>query len=231
MTILKFSDFEIIISRKPIKNINLRISRDGKVHLSAPMKYPIQSIQQFIEQKQTWITTHLNRLAQIPIIQHKYLNPGDLHPFLGQTYPVVVHEYSEQEEIKLEHSSIICYTKTQASLEKKQQLFKTWHRSQMIPLLSELIRTWEPIMDVTVKNWTIKPMKTRWGSCNPVSQKITLNLQLIHEPRDCLEYVLVHEMVHLLEASHNKRFYALMNRFLPNWKICKNQLRYAPIFI
>ena len=231
MSTLQCNDFEVTLTRKRIKNINLRISRDGSVHISAPLRASIHNIQQFIEQKQNWIRTHRDQILARAIPKNHAFNTGDLYPFLGQDYSVIIHEHSQQEGITFEKPYISCYVKAQATLELKQSLFQNWQRAQMKLLLPDLIRKWEPVMGVQVGEWGVKRMKTRWGSCNPSSKKIWMNLQLIHEPLRCLEYVLVHEMVHLLEASHNKRFHALMSKFLPEWRDCKNQLRHAPIFI
>lgn len=231
MSTLQFNGFDVTLTRKRIKNINLRISRDGAVHISAPLRYPLHSIEQFIEHKQIWITTHREQFLARPTHKSHLLNTGDLYPFLGQDYPVSIHEHSPQQGIIFAKSAIECYVKGNATPEIKHALFDIWQRSEMKNLLPDLIRKWEPVMGVKVREWGIKKMKTRWGSCNTSSRKIWLNLQLIHEPLHCLEYVLVHEMVHLLEASHNKRFHALMSKFLPDWRDCKNQLRHAPMFM
>lgn len=110
-----------------------------------------------------------------------------------------------------------CFLRSYA-LEDRTQFLQNWYRKQMQLLLPALIQKWEPIIGVSVQAWGIKSMKTRWGSCNVVAKRIWLNLNLIKKPLVCLEYVLVHEMVHLLEANHSKRFYAHMNRLMPQWK-------------
>lgn len=230
MSILQFHGFEVILIRKRIKNINLRIARDGTVQISAPLRYPVRTIMQFIEQKQVWIQTHRDRLLARPICKSHDLNTGELYPFLGQDYPVIIHEHAAKQGILFTSTEIACYVKDTASSELKHRLFDIWQRNEMKRLLPDLIAKWEPVMGVEVREWGIKKMKTRWGSCNPSTKKIWMNLQLIHEPLQCLEYVLVHEMVHLLEASHNKRFHALMSQFLPEWRDYKNQLRHAPMF-
>ena len=98
-------------------------------------------------------------------------------------------------------------------------------KQEMQMVLPDLIKHWELIIGVRVSSWGIRAMKTRWGSCNVITRHICINLHLMHKPRACLEYVVVHELVHLLEANHSKRFYALMTRFLPAWKACKKQLQ------
>lgn len=99
------------------------------------------------------------------------------------------------------------------------------YRAEMQRLIPPMIEKWEPLLGVQVHRWSIRSMKTRWGSCHPIKKHICLNLHLMKYRRECIEYVLVHEMVHLLEASHNKRFHALMTEFMPQWKIYKDELR------
>lgn len=164
--------FAIHLSRKRIKNINLRIDREGNIRVSAPIKCPLEYIQQFLQTKQNWIV------------------------------------------------------KNQALIQARQQDMPTnMHREQMRSLLPELIQKWETIIGVQINAWRIRIMKSRWGSCNPTQGRICLNLHLINYPLICLEYVIVHELVHILEPSHNKRFYALMTQFMPEWKQYKTLLK------
>jgi len=172
---IQIGAFDAQITRKRIKNINLRIDRQGNVKVSAPMKCPLAEIQLFLQKKQDWIRYHQNRL----------------HKTAVETVSTV-------------------------SLEQRQQLEA---------LLPGLIAKWEVQIGVKVNQWCVKAMKTRWGSCHPITKKICLNLYLIKHPMVCIEYVVVHELVHLLEASHNQRFYALMSQFMPEWKQYRSLLR------
>jgi hypothetical protein len=167
---------EIIITRKKIKNLILRITRDGQVKISAPYRCPKKVIDDFLAQKQTWI--------------------------------------AKQQNIMQEHVS----QPAAPSLTRE-------HREQMKAILPPLFEKWEAIIGVQASAWGVKVMKTRWGSCNTLKKRIWINLHLIHKPRICLEYVLVHELVHLLEASHNQRFYALMTEFMPDWKAHRQLLK------
>ena len=174
MTTIERND--IIITRKNIKNLILRVTREGQVKISAPERCSIKTIEAFLEQKQAWIV--------------------------------------KQQRIMLEQQSV-----------EKTPMLTAEHREQMKALLPPLFEKWEAIIGVKANAWGIKAMKTRWGSCNTVKKRIWMNLHLIHKPRICLEYVLVHELVHLLEASHNKRFYALMTEFMPEWKAHRQLLK------
>ena len=146
------------------------------------------------------------------------------HSFMGKNYPLLFLKTSKQKQVILKDDLIHCFSKSDLSLAQRQKLLETWYRQQMKEQLPTLIAKWEAIIGVSVASWSIKVMKTRWGSCNPIRKHICLNLTLIKKPLVCLEYVIVHELVHLLEASHNKRFHAFMDKFLPQWRDIKKML-------
>lgn len=216
--IISIAGFDIHISRKRIKNVILRIDRQGNVKVSAPMRCSLDFIQQFLYKKQDWITTNQARLSQQPLPSSPSFESGEEHLFLGQTYVLKVHEYAEQNSIVMEGNHLCCYVKSQATQEVRRALISHWQRQQMQLLLPELFQKWQATIGVQVNQWVIRAMKTRWGSCNTTKKRICLNLHLIQYPLVCLEYVVVHELVHLLEASHNQRFYALMSTYMPEWK-------------
>ena len=116
------------------------------------------------------------------------------------------------------------YIMPHMALSEQKHFLQQWYRQQMHRLLPELIKKWSMIVGVTIAEYRVKCMKTRWGSCNPLAKRICLNLNLIHKPLGCLEYVIVHELVHLYEPKHNQRFYAFMDHFMPSWKYYQTQL-------
>jgi len=177
--IITLDDFDARLSRKRIKNINLRIDRHGHVSVSAPMRCPMNSIVQFLQHKRDWILKHQARLRRQPA------------PLTAPMPPLADEAIAQMQ--------------------------------RMVP---PLLEKWQAIIGVEVYQWRIRTMKSRWGSCNPSQKRISLNAHLMHYPLICLEYVLVHELVHLLEASHNQRFYVLMTRFMPEWKDHRAQLKF-----
>ncbi len=215
------NDIEILLIRKCIKNINLRIDAQGVVKVSAPMRCPLQTIQSYLLDKQDWITKHAHRrsVPSAPLIEN-----GAKQVFLGQHFPLIIRETDRKPTISFDGHQIACFVKKNATCIEVQALLQGWQRDQMRGLLPNLIAKWEPIIEVKVNHWGIRAMQTRWGSCNPVKKRIWMNLYLIQKPLICLEYVLVHEMVHLLEASHNHRFKAYMTRFMPEWRTYKSWL-------
>ncbi len=214
----------IEIVRKPIKHVYLRVNMStGSVRVSAPLKLSLKAIKAQLESKRAWIhKAHAHALARVVTAPVK-VDHGETHYFLGKPYAVVVQANSPLKGIVIEEDSLKGFLESDSQDERNARL-KAWYKQQMQALIPDLIKKWEPIIGVSVHAWGVKSMKTRWGSCNVVAHRIWLNLNLIKKPLACLEYVLVHEMVHLLEANHSPRFYAHMTRFLPEWKVYQKQL-------
>lgn len=212
---------QIRIYKKKVKNINLRINRLGEVVVSAPTRCSSDVIYRFLLQKESWIKEKVDALKK----RQRPTSQGIHHCwYLGKCYPVKIHEHDQPPQIRLEENQILCFVKPKTAEETAQRLLTNWHKAQMRALLPDLIKKWEVIIGVTVNQWGIKAMVSRWGSCHTSEKRIWLNLYLIQKPLLCLEYVLVHEMVHLLEPSHNQRFYTLMSRFMPEWIQYKKML-------
>lgn len=207
------------LSRKSVKNINLRINSRGEVRVSAPFQCPEKDIWLFLKTRKDWIRKHRKRFLTKPLYRSggEYKS-GETHYFLGQPYTLSIVPTSLRSHIELNASTLTGFVKTNDSVAERKALFDAWYRKQMRLFVPELLEKWEAVLSVRVSSWHIRSMKTRWGSCNTQVGRIWLNLDLIKKPIQCLEYVLVHEMVHLLEPSHNKRFYALMSLYLPDWK-------------
>jgi len=215
----------IEILRKPIKNMYLRVNaEDGKVSVSAPLKLRLDLIQKQLASKSSWIHQQLTRFNSRPLSPASSYETGEKHFFLGKGYPLLIHQTKERMRVRFEDQIFHCYVIPDLTVAEKQKLLENWYRQQMKALIPSLLAKWEPIIGESVNSWGIKVMKTRWGSCNPQKRRIWLNLNLIKKDPSCLEYVLVHELVHLLEASHNRRFYALMDKFLPQWRSIKTLL-------
>lgn len=222
---LELDGLAITLIRKRIKNLNLRIKQTGAVQISAPMALPLDKVYRFLHDKRAWIEFHRERLRQRePLTLPQTLQPGETLFFLGQPLAIEIHHTPKKNHIIADEDTLHFFIKTELPLEKKQVLLKRWYQEQMQNRLPDLFDKWESVIGVHANTYTIKTMKTRWGSCHPTQKRISLNLKLIEKPLICLEYVIVHELVHLLEASHNKLFYALMSQFMPEWKLAKLQL-------
>ncbi len=221
---LELDGIFIEIIRKRVKNLTLRIyPPDGRVAVSVPLKLRLDLIVTQLKSKLDWIHKQRARLkaVEIPL---KTFESGEMHSFMGKSYPLLIHQAKSRKRVLFENETLHCFLEPDLTLREKEAILENWYRQQMKALLPALIAKWEPIIGVSVNSWGIKLMKTRWGSCNPLKRRIWLNLNLIKKPVACLEYVVVHELVHILEASHNKRFYAFMDQFLPQWRDIKTLL-------
>ncbi len=226
---IEIDGIPIEIVRKPIKNMHLRIyPPDGRVRVSAPLRLSIRHIRQQLEAKREWLHAQRARLQALPIVTEPIMQTGECHYFLGAPYTLTVIESLAPRTVALSDNAIHLLTMPNTSTLEKQASLKKWYQTQMQSLVPPLIKKWQPIMDVNVNDWGIKTMKTRWGSCNTLTRRIWLNLHLIKKPIACLEYVLIHEMIHLLEASHNARFYQLMDKFMPEWRTHQKALYTSP---
>ena len=215
----------IEIHRKPIKNLYLRVNlTEGKIKASAPLRLDINVIHNFLLEKRDWIIRQQLKINASVQKKNSSFSQDELHFFLGKTYPLRLHEQAKNNAIFLKDDFFHIFIKSQTSIDEKNRLLNQWYRQQFKKLIPPLIAKWEPVLGVKVCHWGIKAMKTRWGTCNKRASRIWLNLYLIKQSLENIEYVLVHEMIHLIEPSHNKHFYILMDKFLPHWKLLKKQL-------
>lgn len=221
-TLIYLGEWEVHLFRKRIRNIYLRIDREGNIQVSAPLKCSLEYIQDFLQKKRDWI--HKHRRSAIQLLQQSNLKDIP-YLFLGKPFSLIIHEQAEYNRIILSDNQIACHIKSPEIPDIKNILLTNWQKQQFEQLLPTFIEKWEAIINVRANQWRIRAMKTRWGSCNPTNKRICLNLNLMHYPPVCIEYVVVHELVHLLEASHNQRFYQFMNQFMPEWKTYKNMLK------
>lgn len=224
--LIDMSDFTVELIRKRIKNLNLRINAHGQVKVSVPMKFPLALIHTYLREKHDWIKAHRARLQARPAALPPTLQMGEYHYYLGKCYQMIKHEgmSPRSSPVALDEKHMFFFVSAEMTFAQQQFVLQNWYRQQLTGLLPDLAKKWEAAIGVQANEYRIKTMKTRWGSCNTSARRIWLNLNLIKKPIVCLEYVLVHELIHLLEPSHNKRFYALMSQFMPDWKNCQKQL-------
>lgn len=158
----------------------------------------------------------------------KSYSSRESHYFLGKRYLLKVLESDRKSSVLINHCNIILNVRPNFSIQQRQILLQEFYRKQLKEISLKMIRNWEKKMNVKVADVGVRKMKTRWGSCNQKLKKIHLNLELAKKPLQCLEYIIVHEMTHLLERKHNEKFIAYMNKFLPNWKSYKEELNRLP---
>jgi predicted metal-dependent hydrolase len=225
---MQTQEITVKIIRKNIKHIYLRVLPDNIVQVTAPTRTSQKTINTLLNDRSDWIQKSLQKQNYRQQFQSRFL-AGETHYVQGKAYPLQIHEFCTKSSIQIENNTLIVKLRTHASEEKVEEAINGWYRKHLKQTLPDLIKQWEQTLQVEVKAFGIKKMKTRWGTCNTHAHRIWLNLALAKTPPECLEYVLVHEMVHLLEASHNHRFKSLMSHYMPDWKIHEQTLKQFPV--
>lgn len=220
------SGIAVDIVRKPIKNLHLGVyPPNGRVRVAAPLAVSDSAVRLAVIGKLGWIKRQRARFEGQPRQSKREMVNGESHYFLGQRYRLRIVEQNAPGRVVLRNKAIMhLHIRPGTSSEQRERVLHQWYREQLKELIPPLIQKWQKIMGVQVSEWGIKKMKTKWGSCNRKARRIWLNLELAKKPAQCLEYIIVHEMVHLLERHHDERFTALMERFLPQWELYRDEL-------
>ena len=230
VTQIELGDITVDVVLKDIKNIHLSIHPPtGRVRISAPSRTNLDTIRVFAVSKLGWIKAQQKKLQeQDRETPREYLD-RESHYVWGTRYLLEVIEADEAPSVELTHSWMLLRVRPGADESKKEAIVQEWYRDQIKEAVPPLIAKWEPRMGVEIDRFFVQRMKTRWGSCNHKARTIRLNTELAKKPPECLEYIVVHEMAHLLEPTHNQRFVALMDRFMPNWPFYRDQLNQLPV--
>lgn len=233
-SLLKVNTFDVELMRKNIKHLYLRVyPPNGQVRVSAPRAMSIASIRLFIDSRSGWIKNQQDKCrAEIYEVSREYAD-GEVHYFNGKQFLLEVIEHDAKPRVDIfqlngSQAKLLLRIRPGADKLEKQALLEAWYRERLEERLSELLTHWENIMGVSVAKVSLRKMKSRWGSCTPGSRTIRINLELARKSPRCLEYILVHELAHLLEPAHNRNFYAIMDKFLPSWRQCREELN-APL--
>jgi len=227
---LKLGDIKINLVQKNIKNVHLSVHPpNGTVRISAPLKMDLETIKIFAISKLGWIKKQQGKLQEQERETPRDFISRESHYFLGKRYLLQVTEGNSVPKIILKPNTIEMFIKPTTNRQKREIVLDKWYREQLKELIPPYISKWEKTLGVEVKEFAIKKMRTRWGTCNPIAKRIWLNLELAKKPIECIEYIVVHEMVHLLERSHNEKFIAYMNHYMPHWRSLKRELNRLPI--
>ena len=224
---ITIENIDIELIRKNIKNIHLSVHPpDGRVRLSVPKRMDDEAVRLFVISKLSWINKHKKKYSlQERQAEIEFLS-GESHYFLGSRYILNIIETTGKQRVQLRDDKYIdLYVRENSTKEKREKIMLEWYRQKLKMLIPGYIEKWENIIGVRVNDWGVKLMKTRWGTCNIRDKRIWINLELAKKNVTCLEYIVVHEMVHLLERYHNDVFKGYMSEFLPNWKSIKEELQ------
>ncbi len=227
---IKLGDIAVDVVLKDIKNVHLSVyPPTGRVRISAPKRMSIDTIRVFAISKLDWIKQQQTKLReQERETPREYLD-RESHYVWGKRYLLTVSESDEPASIELNHSRMLLMVRPGTGEDKRQALVEAWYREQLKEAVPSLLARWQLLLGVRAERFFVQRMKTKWGSCNHMACTIRLNTELAKKPEECLEYVLVHELIHLLEPTHNARFVALMDRFMPKWEFYREMLNRLPV--
>ncbi len=210
---------DITITRKAIKHLYIRVrSPGGAVEVSAPRWMRDSAVHAAVKERYEWIRQQQQDIAARPAAKPHAFEHGEIHELWGLPYPLEILPHSGRSRVQCTQDALRVYTRKETTQEKIRRLLDAFYRAQLKIRIGELLPRWEQTIGVQCKEWRVRQMQTRWGSCNIPAKRIWLNLELAKKPPECLECVLVHELVHFLERGHNARFYGLMDQFLPHWR-------------
>lgn len=226
---IKLGSIDVDIVQKDIKNIHLSVNPPhGKVRISAPHQTNLDTLRVFAISKLNWIKQQQRKLqTQERESPREYIN-RESHYIWGKRYLLEIIEKAQKPQVQLKHKTILLQVRAGANQTKKLKVLENFYRQQLKKAIPPLIAKWEKKMGVKVAGFTIRKMKTKWGSCSPNARTIRINIELAKKPSKFLEYVIIHEMTHLLEPTHNEHFIHRMNTFLPNWRSYREDLNRCP---
>lgn len=230
MTQIRLGEIIVDVVRKDIKNIHLSVyPPTGRVRISAPSRIKLETIRLYAVSKLQWIRKQQKKLTSQDRETPRDYITRESHYFMGKRYLLKITETDAKQTVVLRHREIELIVKKNADLKQKQKLLEDWYRKRLRQIAGSYITFWEKQMKLKVAEFGIKKMRTKWGSCNREARRIWLNLELAKKPKECLEYIVVHEMVHVIERNHGTRFVALMDHFLPQWRQYKDELNRLPV--
>lgn len=229
-TQIQLGDITVDVVLKDIKNVHLSVHPPtGRVRIAAPRRMNLDTVRVFAISKLGWIKQQQKKMReQERETPREYLD-RESHYLWGRRYLLTLVEKDAAPEVQINHSKLILQIRPDAGETRKQEVLDEWYRRQIRIVAAPMIAKWEPMLGVRIAGYFVRKMKTKWGSCNPIRRTVRLNTELAKKPQDCLEYIIVHELVHLLEPTHNDRFVALMNRFMPKWQFHRDMLNRLPL--
>ena len=224
---MNIGEIAVEMIRKDIKNVHLSVyPPTGKVRISAPLRMNLDTIRVFAISKLRWIRQQQRKIVEQEREPPREYVDRESHYLWGRRYLLKVIEKEAAPSVELHPRRIVLQCRPTSA---KQAILDEWYRAQINEAVPPLLAKWEPLMGVQVDRFFVQRMKTKWGSCSRHSASIRLNTDLAKKPRECLEYIVVHEMVHLLEPTHNTRFIALMDQFMPGWRHYRDLLNHLPV--
>ena len=204
------------IVRKDVKNITLKVRPNGEAILTTPKAASDEHIKFIIEKRAKWIAQKRAFFASFKTPKKEYVS-GEDFKYLGRSYRLKVVQ-SKEERVKLQRGYLELFVKDKSDIKRKENLIYEWYHEKATLYFFNILQEFNKIVKQDIKSVKIRQMKTRWGSCNPYKSYINLNIELIKKPKACIEYVVFHELAHLLYPNHSKKFYDYLTLYMPDWQ-------------
>jgi len=228
---IRVSGIDVEVVRKDIKNLHVGVyPPEGRVRVAAPLLLDDDAVRLAVISKLSWIRRQKAHFREQPRQSKREYVPRESHYFLGRRYLLNIIEHEGRPRVEIRRSNQIdLFVPQGTDASKREQLILAWYRKELKAMIPSLIEKWQAVIGLEVADWGVKRMKTKWGSCNAESKRIWVNLELAKKPVQCLEYIVVHEMVHLLERNHTERFISLMDEFMPSWRLLRDELNHTTL--
>jgi predicted metal-dependent hydrolase len=228
---ITINGLRVEIVRKDIKNLHLGVyPPNGRVRVATPHRVNDDAVRLAVIGKLGWIKRQKARFETQPRQSAREMVSGESHYFLGQRYRLHVSKQKGPAKVAVRNKSTIeLYVRREFNAEQCERVLQRWYRQELKKLMPPVLEKWQNALGVQVADWAIKKMKTKWGTCTVEARRIWLNLELAKKPVQCLEYIVVHELAHLIERHHNDRFIAIMDEHLPQWRLHRQELNSAPL--
>jgi len=227
---IALGEIAVDVVQKDIKNVHLSVyPPSGRVKISAPKRMDLDTIRVFAISRLSWIKKQQNKFRSQARETPRECVSRESHYYLGKRYLLRVVEGNGPAKVVIKHDTMELCVRPNTSQKKRQEIMDEWYRKELRELAPGMIARYEQIMDVKVNELGIKKMRTRWGTCSRNRKRVWLNLELAKKPKEYIEYIVVHEMAHLLEKHHNDRFVAYMDKFMPKWRHYKEALNRIPL--
>ena len=227
---IHIGDLSIQVTKKDIKHVHLSVHPpDGRVTLVAPTATRLDAVRAYAISKLSWIREQQRKLKNQARETPRQFIERESHYLWGRRYLMTVLHRDAKPCVTLDHKRITLTVRPGSDAKRRAEVIHEWHKSILHEVVPTLIKKWEPKLEVKVADYFLQRMKTKWGSCNHKAGHIRLNTELVKKPKDLLEYVIVHEMVHLLEPTHSDRFMAILGEHYPTWREARAELNELPL--
>jgi predicted metal-dependent hydrolase len=228
--LIELGEIKIAVTRKAIKHVHLSVHPPhGRVTLAAPTQTRLDVARAYAISKLGWIREQQSRLRSQAREAPRQFVTRESHYLWGRRYLLTVRHHDAKPAVSLDHRRLTLTVRPGSDAAKRAEVIHAWHKTLLHQVVPDLIRKWERKLGVTVAGYFLQRMKTKWGGCNQRARHIRLNTELVKKPKDLLEYVIVHEMIHILEPTHSERFITLLNKHYPSWREARAELNELPL--